>query len=495
MRFFILILAVLTVSCSNNQLQTDWESENLKGNVKSIFQIGYNAINKFGEGEIVRSEIHNFPKFKLFDSLGNYQTIYSYEFENPRYSKCIYDENNFLIYDVTYKKSGELSYGHEIINDSKGNPIEYIDVIDGDVDRGYTKYDEDGNLILHHIDKTTEYNKWVDNRLFKKEIITTYFSTPSKEEIYYQYDNRGNLIRQSESGRSYTEIEWIFDDRNRIIQQKRSKAKNKDSKLNLHDVAKLKYSSDSAKEAHVIEWWDGDGRLKSKEYKYWVCDQDDTLTCISLNKDFNLSDIETITKYQNKKEVYRCWLGLGKCEIFDKEDFTIIDGKKASSLDKFGNKVVYEYKDKELVKQTESLFGRTTITLYKNNRKVSSIKYDEDNNVIESEEVKYKGTAENGEIRTLITSGNESSTTIIEEIKEGKVKKITKNWKMPDATTTEIVSFKYNSCGDVIEESLNGGSKISTYEYIYDEFSNWIVRKEFVDGQIKSIDERSIVYY
>lgn len=493
MKYFILILAVFTVSCSSNQPKTDWDIEGLKNNVKEVWQIDYGAIDKFGEGEIVRSSPQGVSKYILFDSIGNYQTIYKYQLKNVNIdTKRIYDENNFLIYDVNYNEDGELSYGHEIINDAKGNPVEYIDVINGDIDRGYTTYDENGNLTLHHIKGRTEFNKWLDNKLVEKKVMTKYFSSypPSIDNIYYYYDDRGNLIKEKKNGYYCEEFEWIFDDKNRMIHQKWSKARNKDTKFNIESIAKAEYSSDSATKPYIIEFWDGEGRLKAKEYKYWICDNNDTITNISLDKDFHIYSIETITKYKSKKEVCCYWVG-AKCDVIN-EDFTIVDGKKILSLDKLGNKVIYEYEGDELIRKTACSSTSKKIITYKNNREKSSIVYDNNGKIIESKEITYKGTIENSAVSAVITFENGSIWTIETLFENGK--KVKEKRTTDNIADDTYVEYKYNSLGDIIEISTKDG-EVVTFQYRYDKFDNWVVRNTFINGKIDCISERSIAYY
>ena len=52
MNFAIIILmALLTQSCSNQKVENDWTEANLKGKVKSYSEISYEAVDRFGKIE------------------------------------------------------------------------------------------------------------------------------------------------------------------------------------------------------------------------------------------------------------------------------------------------------------------------------------------------------------------------------------------------------------------------------------------------------------
>ena len=485
--FSVLLLGCIVVSCTNQEIKTDRELENIKGAVKSVLTIEYNALDKFGEGKITRNEPRFFgSEYVLYDSIGNYLKQYSYSMDNAKKTaKYIYDENGFNIHYEYYDDEGkDVSWGYKIINDEKGTEIESIDLEDGTVYKGEAKYDVNGNLVFHNDKYYKTYYEYIDNKLIEDKEVSHYGTITNTT---YKYDNNGNLIERrcswDDTKRLY---QYIRDDKNRLTLYKINKINNKTSDVELEEILKYYYSSDSTKNAHIIETWDKNGELKEKVYFFWVHNHKDTISCITLDTDFKIKKIRNIVKLNNQAEDIYYDV---KSSFFQETDYTIVNGKKVSSIDNNGWQRIYEYQDDELIKLTHSFNDEKRIILYENGKEKSSILYDKHNKVISSDEVEYSGNLENGTILTTSKDKNGKVSTNEVVIENGKI--IKQNYEVNGIPSTVI--RKYNSFGDIIE-STEGADK-TTYEYQYDKFNNWITQYKFVNGKIKNITDRAILYY
>lgn len=486
--FSVLLLGCFFVSCANQPSETDRENENFKGLVKSVFTIEYNALDKFGEGDIVRDEPDYWgTEYIEFDSIGNYTHKNTYTLRNVKKdTKSIYDENGFEIYWASYDDEGkDIRWGDKIKYDEKGNEIERLDIKNGEITKGETKYDEYGNLIyhLHNGDKT--YYEYIDNRLVEEKDI---FSWGSPWITTYKYDKNGNQIEQRRNfqDKSYRVWHYTFDKNNRISTWKRSFAKTEKSDLDLEIFVKNIYASDSVSSPFIVEEWDKNGILTGKEHYFWVHNHIDTLSCIQLNKDFTISMIKCITKHNGQKEALSYEI---KSEKFTSENFNIVNGKKVSSIDEDGRECIYEYEGDKLIKETHQYSDDKLIITYENGKKKTVTSYDKHNKVLSMSEFKYNGDANNGIIKVTL-KGKDGKSEINEMIIEnGNVVKET--FSLNGVPTT--ITMKYNSFGDIIEQTE--GNKITTYKYEYDKLNNWITKNIFVNGKIDKIIERAIVYY
>ena len=485
--FSVLLLGCFFVSCANQPSKTDRENENFKGLVKSVLTIEYNALDKFGEGKITRNEPSFWgSEYVLFDSIGNYLKQYSYSMDNAKKSsKYIYDENGFNIRYEFYDDEGKnVSWGYKIINDEKGTEIETIDLKDGTVHKGDAKYDENGNLVFHNDKYSKTYYEYIDNKLIEKKEVSHYGTITNTT---YKYDNNGNMIERRCSWRDNKMLyQYTYDDKNRLALYKINEINNKTSDVELDEILKYYYSSDSTKNVHIVETWDKNGELKDKNYYFCVHNHIDTISCITLDTDFKIKKITNIVKLNNQEETIHYNV---KSSFFQETNYTVVNGKKVSSIDDNGWQRIYEYQDDELIKLTHNFEDEKRIILYENGKEKSSILYDKHNKVISSNEVEYSGNLENGRILTTSKDKNGKVSTNEVVVENGKITK--QNYVVNGIPSTVI--RKYNSFGDIIE-STEGADK-TTYEYQYDKFNNWITQYKFVNGKIKNITDRAIIYY
>ena len=123
--FLFGIITTFFFSCSNGNKQSDREVNGIKGNVKSILSIDYNAIDKFGQGNIVKERPKAFgTEYSQYDSLGNileHKYYYfskcqkQYESEDNKDGHCI----KWISFDDD--DDSQIKYGSEYKYDNKGN--------------------------------------------------------------------------------------------------------------------------------------------------------------------------------------------------------------------------------------------------------------------------------------------------------------------------------------------------------------------------------------
>jgi len=197
--FIILIVAGLIIGCTNLK-KTDLDELNLKSNVQSVFTLSYEAIDKFGEGDIVKGKLNSSGnEFICFDSIGN--TISKIEYfiqeiiDDYRYE---YDGNGYKIKDLQYDENGKLySWSSTFVNDSAGKPLIKTEK---DGDKTYYTYDKNGRLVKEKEDYSYEtYEYDINGNLIESKRYVTLFNRflgNSPPTIYkYYYDSNNNQIR------------------------------------------------------------------------------------------------------------------------------------------------------------------------------------------------------------------------------------------------------------------------------------------------------------
>ena len=181
-----IILAILSVlrlvSCKQSEKKNDLTEENLKGKVKSIKEITYEAVEKFGQIE-KGNVLYCLSYFTIYNEKGNKIEKNHYEFDGRLDYKVTYkyDENGNKIEKNDYDSDGSLDSKTTYKYDEKGNIIEINNYnSDGSLYSKHTyKYDEKGNII-----EINNYNS--DGRL--KNTYT----------YKYEYDKNNNWTQRIE---------------------------------------------------------------------------------------------------------------------------------------------------------------------------------------------------------------------------------------------------------------------------------------------------------
>jgi len=213
MKAFVLLFIVLILSFSSeNKQQNDLERANLKGKVKTLRQISFYAVDKFGE--IKKGERGGSGLFTP-DEYYNKYNVKGFIIERvERY----FGDGDSLILEEIYKyndKGNKININQFFPNgesgketfkyDDKGNPIElsrYYPVDSLEISWKYTyKYDDNDNIV----EKNTYTNGSLEGSL-----------------VTYKYDDKDNLTEVSVytiDGLLHWKNIFIYDDKGNEIEK------------------------------------------------------------------------------------------------------------------------------------------------------------------------------------------------------------------------------------------------------------------------------------
>ena len=222
-----IVLAMLCLaSCEKSTQKNDLAELKLNGKVKSIREIPYEAVEKFGE--VVRGDalaILGENQQITFNDKGNKIEENWFNSDGSLFSKYTYkyDDKGNKIEQNSFNPDGSLSFKSTYKYDDKGNKIESNSFnSDGSLDSKYTyKYDDKGNEIERNI-----FNP--DGRLSFK--------------LTYKYDDKGNIIEENSfnlDGSLDSKYTYKYDDKGNIIEENSFI-----SDVNLADKYTYKYTYD-----------------------------------------------------------------------------------------------------------------------------------------------------------------------------------------------------------------------------------------------------------
>ncbi|MBK7095063.1 MAG: hypothetical protein IPH57_08460 [Saprospiraceae bacterium] len=252
------VLGFFNFSCfsQENEKENDRESLNLKGNVKSIEECTFKAIEYFGEVEIDYSDFDNFCSGKLkriiFNSFGNIieenhygRTQMNREISNKNEiierkfyngsmqnfvlrskTKNKYNDRGICIEVSKFNQNGSTNFKNKY--DDEGNTTEeiYYDQKGAMYRKTKSTYDERGKLI--------EEIRYDENGAISSKTKSIYDDKGNTtEEIYYDqkgaisskttsaYDEKGKLIEEinyDEKGAISSKTKFIYDQRGNHIE-------------------------------------------------------------------------------------------------------------------------------------------------------------------------------------------------------------------------------------------------------------------------------------
>lgn len=176
---FILLGLFFMTSCNSQKRETDLEKNNLKGNVRSLKEVSYEAITTFGKihkGSKKREFFIDHDRYITFNEIGNKTEEKNYSSEGNFLSNWEYKYNDKgLIRKISrFEPVGTLSI-NEVYEYDDNLIVEYRLLVDtGKIDKTIYKLNENGNVV-----EETHHN--FDSSVFKK---------------IYEYDNKGNLTTE-----------------------------------------------------------------------------------------------------------------------------------------------------------------------------------------------------------------------------------------------------------------------------------------------------------
>lgn len=206
-----LICLATSIFSMAQQKKTDIQKENLKGQVKSIKEIPYEAEKQ--DGKIIKTNYYNEYNVFKYDNNGNLIEKILHRDSITLSDKYIhqYDSKNNLTETIIIDNDGEKSKIIYKYNDKNYLIEEKLYSLDDDFSAyDYYKYDENGNKI--------EEISYINNKLSSKlvysynkenliESICHYSRNGEKDmKTSYKYNDRNNLIKE------YTYIFSINDD-------------------------------------------------------------------------------------------------------------------------------------------------------------------------------------------------------------------------------------------------------------------------------------------
>lgn len=183
MKKIVTLLAISLALFSCTGKKNDLQRMNLKGKVKSVRQIPYRAVEKFGEVQKGAVEPFGDNMFWLFNEQGNKIEENRYKSDGSLNWKSTYkyDDKGNQIEENSYKSNGSLDSKSTYKYDAKGNEIEKnVYNSDGSLDWKHTyKYDAKGNEIEENWYNSDGSLSW-------------------KYTYKYTYDKHGNWIEKIE---------------------------------------------------------------------------------------------------------------------------------------------------------------------------------------------------------------------------------------------------------------------------------------------------------
>lgn len=509
-----LLIALLLSSCNNAKKESARESAGLRGLVKKVISIDYDAIDRFGEGEIITTKPQAFgSNIIVYDSLGNIINKRDFYFrERTISSEMFLNEKRQWTKWISYDDTEKVEFSKSFEYNEQGDKIKEIDLLDGDIENIKIKYNEQGQKIYEKNDLYTTTYKYDGKNLIEK--IATwrigYFSTVyirkykyneqnnlveeteyndgKLEEVKkYEYDTKGNKIKyyiKNEKGKIICEF-YKHDEYNRVIDILTTNGED----YNNSDILsreKYFYVDNLANTPYRIQTWNEKGELISDNYDVCFMVLGDTISQVSLDKENNITYIVRLAQKGNN--LHRISYKIESDPTTTTYNYA--DNKLVSQYDSDGHSINYEYNKDELIKKTEELKRNKIITLYDNEQEKSITSYDNNNKVLWNKILSYEGNDKNGK-RICKMNSKEDGDSSIETIYVNK--KIAKTIETSKGITVTS-EYTYNEHGDITEiKSTNG--ELRKYTYEYDPFGNWIKRISYNKDGLSYVTERFIEYF
>lgn len=481
----------------------------LRGLVKKVVSIDYNAIDRFGEGEIITSKPKAFGSYiMVYDSIGNVIDKRDFYFRKRNISmETDFNEKGKRVKWISYDDDEKVTYLETYEYNEHGDLIKEVDLLDGDTKNITIKYNEQGQKVFEKKDFYTTTYKYEGKNLIEKTAIWKIGNYSSVDVTKYKYNNQNYLIEENsyDGVKKYEydskgnrtkyykkdekgKIECVFykyDEYNRVIDVLTTNGEDYNNSDILSRVKNI-YANNLTRTPYCKQIWNEKGELISNIHDVCFIVSGDTISKASLNKDNNITSIVRLVKKGNKLHQISYDIESDPTVI----TYNYINNKLVSQYDSEGCSIFYEYNKNELVKKTEAFRKSKVITLYDEEQETSITSYDEDNKVLWSKTLSYEGNAEYGKIIYIMDSKGNRDCSVEKYFINGKIAKIIETTQGIPVTS----EYTYNEQGDVIEVKSTDGN-LRKYVYEYDPFGNWTKRITYNKGSVSSVTERSLEYF
>lgn len=235
----IVVLTIVTFSfligsCSIGKKENDWTELKLNGKVKSIKEISYEAVYRFGE--IAKGKKKGIPnsyindKYLLFNQKGNKIEEIEYKSDGSIKSKRLYnyDDKNYLIGKNSNKSDGSNFSKSTYTYNEKGKLIENItDSLDFRT-KTIFKYDNRNNLIdkswySKNGSLSGKYTYKYNTKDYKTEKNSYSREGNLKSNKKYKYDSKNNLVEENKydsKGSHSRRTRYTYNEKGYLIEVK-----------------------------------------------------------------------------------------------------------------------------------------------------------------------------------------------------------------------------------------------------------------------------------
>jgi len=528
-----LFLGSIFFNCSSSDYDNDWKRDNLKGKVRSVKELEYEAIEKFGE---IEKGSFNSASETFYNKLGCEIEWKYFTSENELSYKIInkYIDNQRILESNWFRGDGSLMEREVYHYDEEGLLIgkEYYDS-DGALDYKYTieiEYWSNGkkrkeswlgsNQAFIKVLQFDENENEVENLWFDSQVL-------QKERNQYTYDDNNHLIihEKYNSDDLLTEkFIFVVNDAGDVLEEDRFKS-------GVFVIEKEVYEFNEKGEKIERLIYDSDGKLKVKDtfkygrngnveelrsfdprgvqkylitYKY-----DNSGNEVEEHRVFNGIGSETFRRLydQNNNLIEQVYLSDGRLQTktsygYKYDEFSNIFERFIKSNDG-SSKDTYKYDEHMRVKEHKSYDGQNNFRLH------YSYSYNNNGDVIEENFYDSEGGLKHKIINEYDQNNNLLRIIKIDSLENKMVKeaieyndlgnKIFHKYFSDNGELIKLLSFQYNDVGQNVGQKEYGFTSDSTikksYKYEYDNQGNWIRRLVYQNDKIQSIQERKIKYY
>lgn len=485
--FLMIVLVIIATSCKESgQKKTDLDELNLKGNIQSVFTLSYKAIDKFGEGNIVKGKLNSFDnEYICFDSIGNIVSKKTY------YIKDIitdwlyeYDKNGYKIRNLFYDDNGQLEkYSSTFVNDSIGNPLIEID---DDKDKKYYTYNN-GKLIKDG--KPGYYNDYEYDKKGNLIVMRMGVGGYGGPMIWkFTYDSNNNLIRRDNS---YADSYWEFK-YNEQNQESEALMFEKNNSIKI----KRKYWYNAKGDKCKYMSWNSEGLLTEEDKYYYLYEDTLIVTQLTIDKENLVSNL-ICNLYNSNNKIASQYGYKVISELFASYSYHYYDNLLNSinyqSDHSSWTENFYYDKNNKLIESKCIKDDNLTITKYdKEGRIVQNTEFDKANAIVKDIRIKYQGNNDKGTVEIIDKNIQDNTETKVKSTfdKELLVERI-----VQENNTENIFKYEYNEHNDLVKMINSKEKEFLTFKYKYDSKGNWTTKTIFNNEKPTEIQERLISYY